>query len=120
MELPMPPKLRLILAETPALEHAYLAGGCVRDALLGCEPKDFDIEVFGIDYQELVVALSRWGKTDLVGRSFGVVKLFLQDGAEYDFSVPRRDSKTAPGHKGFSIEFDPGITTAEATARRDF
>lgn len=116
----MPHNLRRILRETPELARAYLAGGCVRDALLGCAPKDFDVEVYGISYEQLVAALSKWGKTDLVGRSFGVVKLFLRDGAEYDFALARRDSKTAPGHKGFAIEFDPGLTMEEATARRDF
>jgi tRNA nucleotidyltransferase (CCA-adding enzyme) len=120
MELPMPPALARILRETPELARAYLAGGCVRDALLGCAPKDFDIEVYGVTYEQLEAALSKWGKTDLVGKSFGVVKLFLRDDAEYDFSLARRDSKTAPGHKGFAIDFDPGITLEEATARRDF
>lgn len=120
MEFAMPPALARILRETPELSRAYLAGGCVRDALLDCPPKDFDIEVYGVTYEQLVTALSKWGKTDLVGRSFGVVKLFLGDGAEYDFSLARRDSKTAPGHKGFAIQFDPGLTIEEATARRDF
>src|SRR5205085_10557078 len=40
--------------------------------------------------------------------------------AEYDFTLARRDSKTAPGHKGFVVEFDPGLSIEEATARRDF
>jgi tRNA nucleotidyltransferase (CCA-adding enzyme) len=120
MEFGMPPAFEKILRETPELARAYLAGGCVRDALFGCAPKDFDVEVYGVTYERLVAALSKWGKTDLVGRSFGVVKLFLRDGAEYDFSLARRDSKTAPGHKGFAIEFDPGLTLEEATARRDF
>ena len=71
---PMPEKLRRILRETPELNRAYLAGGCVRDWLLDCPPKDFDIEVYGLGYEALVAALSRWGRTDLVGRSFGVVK----------------------------------------------
>jgi tRNA nucleotidyltransferase (CCA-adding enzyme) len=120
MEFPMPAALRRILRETPELNRAFLAGGCVRDWLLGCPPKDFDVEVYGISYEALVAALSRWGKTDLVGRSFGVAKLFLKDGAEYDFTLARRDSKTAAGHKGFAIEFDPELSMEEATARRDF
>src|SRR4051812_1211575 len=120
MQFAMPPALDRILRETPELSRAYLAGGSVRDALLDCAPKDFDVEVYGVTYERLAAALSRWGKTDLVGKSFGVVKLFLRDGAEYDFSLARRDSKTAPGHKGFAIEFDLGLTLEQATARRDF
>jgi tRNA nucleotidyltransferase (CCA-adding enzyme) len=117
----MPPELERILRETPELERAFLVGGCVRDALLGLPSgKDFDVEVFGADYEALLKALSRWGRTDLVGRSFGVVKLATASGHSYDFTVPRKDSKVAPGHKGFAVEFDPAITPQKAAARRDF
>lgn len=119
-KLNLPDALGRILRETPELARSYLAGGCVRDALLGCAPKDFDVEVYGVSYEQLVAGLGRWGKTDLVGRSFGVVKLFLKDGVEYDFTLARRDSKTAAGHRGFTIEFDPDLSLEEATARRDF
>ena len=37
-----------------------------------------------------------------------------------DFSVPRRDSKTGPGHRDFHAEFDESITPREAASRRDF
>src|SRR5687768_8907210 len=116
----IPDELARILNDTPELRDAYLVGGCVRDALLGLPQKDFDVEVFGASYEQLVAALSRWGKTDLVGRSFGVVKLTVVGGAVYDFTIPRRDSKVAAGHKGFEITFDPKITPREAASRRDF
>jgi tRNA nucleotidyltransferase (CCA-adding enzyme) len=109
-----------MLAETPELRQAYLAGGCVRDWLLGRTGNDFDVEVHGMGYEGLVTALSRWGRVDLVGRSFGVVKLKTPQGATYDFTVPRRDSKVALGHKGFEVELDPQITPAQAALRRDF
>src|SRR5688572_6800190 len=98
--------LKRLLVEIPELERAYLVGGCVRDWLLGLPNTDYDIEVFGIGYEDLAKALSRWGKVDLVGRSFGVVKLTTSAGHTYDFSIPRRDSKSAPGHKGFQVKFD--------------
>ena len=113
-------ELKKILVETPELRQSFLVGGCVRDWLLQNPIKDYDIEVFGVTYEQLVEALSRWGRTDLVGRSFGVVKLAMPDGHVYDFTVPRRDSKVAPGHKGFEIAFEPGIDPKEAAARRDF
>ena len=116
----VPPELDRILRQTPELQKAWLVGGCVRDGLLGCEVKDFDVEVFGIGYERLAQALSRWGKVDLVGQSFGVAKLTTEEGREYDFTVPRRDSKTAAGHRGFAVELDPAITPEEAAARRDF
>jgi tRNA nucleotidyltransferase (CCA-adding enzyme) len=115
-----PPELLRVLRETPELASAYLVGGCVRDWLLGIENKDYDVEVFGIEYEALARALSRWGKVDLVGRSFGVVKLSLPNREIYDFSIPRRDSKTAPGHKGFEVFFDASLTPEHAAARRDY
>jgi tRNA nucleotidyltransferase (CCA-adding enzyme) len=116
----LPAELVRILGETAELKRAFLVGGCVRDWLRGKPQKDFDLEVFGVSYEKLASALSAWGRTDLVGRSFGVVKLTLASGETFDFSIPRRDSKVAVGHKGFEIEFDPAITPREAAARRDF
>jgi len=116
----VPDELVAILGETPELARSFLVGGCVRDWLLAIPNKDFDIEVFGVGYEELAAGLSRWGRTDCVGSSFGVVKLTTPEGQTFDFSIPRRDSKVAPGHKGFEISFDPAITSKEAAARRDF
>ena len=115
----LPPQLRRIITETPALAQVFLVGGCVRDALLGEPVKDLDFEVFGIDYEQLVEVLGQWGRADLVGRSFGVVKLTTDEGC-FDFALPRRDSKTGAGHRGFAVQVDPSLTPAEAAARRDF
>ncbi len=118
MKLP-PPLLAALSALRSAGGRPRLVGGCVRDWLLGLEPKDFDIEVYGLDYEALGRALAPFGPTDLVGRSFGVLKVRL-DGVEYDFSLPRRESKTGAGHRGFAIAADPALAEAEAAARRDF
>lgn len=96
-----------------------VVGGSVRDWLLGLEPKDFDIEVFALDFEAMGRALAPFGPTDLVGRSFGVLKVRL-DGLEYDFSLPRRESKTGAGHRGFAVAPDPELTESDAAARRDF
>jgi tRNA nucleotidyltransferase (CCA-adding enzyme) len=57
----------------------------------------------------------------VVGRSFGVIKVrSARSGSEYDFSLPRRESKTGAGHRGFKVAADPHLTDAEAAARRDF
>lgn len=97
----------------------HLAGGCVRDWLLGLEPKDFDVEVFGLDFEQMQRALAPFGPTDVVGRSFGVLKVRL-GGSEYDFALPRRESKTGAGHRGFAVAPEPDLSEAEAAARRDF
>lgn len=115
----VPPQLVEILKRISTRGRPLLVGGCVRDSLLGLDPKDFDIEVHGIDFETLHQLLRAFGATDVVGRSFGVIKLRLED-TEYDFSIPRRDSKTGQGHRGFRVDADPTLTLAEAAARRDF
>jgi tRNA nucleotidyltransferase (CCA-adding enzyme) len=102
-----------------AVGRPLLVGGCVRDWLAGRPAKDFDIEVFSATPDQLVATLSRFGPTDPVGRSFGVIKLRLA-GIDYDFSLPRRETKTGAGHRGFAVGVDPLLTPAEALARRDF
>ncbi|MAA67845.1 MAG: polynucleotide adenylyltransferase [Deltaproteobacteria bacterium] len=97
-----------------------LVGGSVRDYLLGqLLPKDLDLEVYRLEANELEGVLSQFGKVLRVGKSFGVLKLITQH-AEYDVSLPRRESKTGKGHKGFLVNADPQMTFEEASARRDF
>ncbi len=50
-----------------------------------------------------------------MGESFTVFKV-----AGLDVSLPRRESKTGRGHKGFDVIGDPSLTPAEAARRRDF
>jgi tRNA nucleotidyltransferase (CCA-adding enzyme) len=97
-----------------------LVGGGVRDWLLGLAPRDFDIEVAGVDFEGLRRTLAPFGATDVVGRSFGVVKVRGAGGVEHDFSLPRRESKSGAGHRGFAVEPDPSLGDREAAARRDF
>ena len=115
----LPDQLLAIIHALRAVGRPRLVGGGVRDWLLGLDPKDFDIEVAGADFESLVRVLAPFGNADLVGRSFGVVKLRLA-GEEYDFSLPRRESKTGSGHRGFAVAPDPTLSDAEAAARRDF
>jgi tRNA nucleotidyltransferase/poly(A) polymerase len=54
----LPDELTRLLREVPALSRAYLVGGCVRDSLLGIAHKDFDLEVYGVDYETLARQLT--------------------------------------------------------------
>jgi tRNA nucleotidyltransferase (CCA-adding enzyme) len=117
---PLPPDLRAMLEALRPVSRPRLVGGGVRDWLLGLVPKDFDLEVGGIGFEGLRRALAPFGPTDVVGRSFGVIKVRGDGGAEYDFSLPRRESKTGAGHRGFAVQPDPDLSDAEAAARRDF
>ncbi len=116
----LPDGLKRLLHDVPALSRAYLVGGCVRDSLLGIVHKDFDLEVYGVDYETLARDLSAYGRVDPVGKSFGVIKFSGHCGEQWDFSLPRRDSKMSAGHKGFEVHFDPDIAPREAANRRDF
>ena len=116
----LPEELANLLRQVPALSRAYLVGGCVRDSLLGVTHKDFDLEVYGVDYEILERALRSHGRVDLVGKSFGVIKFTGQIEEQWDFSLSRRDSKMAAGHKGFQSQFEPDIQPREAASRRDF
>jgi len=115
----LPEQLVNVLQAVRRVGRPRVVGGCVRDWLLGQEPKDFDVEVPGVDFETLHRVLSPFGATDVVGRSFGVIKLRL-GGAEYDFSLPRRESKTGAGHRGFAVDPEPNLSDSEAAARRDF
>jgi len=87
---------------------------------MGLPVKDWDVEVFGVAAERLAKLLRRAGGVNAVGRSFGVYK-WKPGGTnlEIDVSVPRRDSKVGPGHRGIHVEGDPDMTPVEAARRRD-
>ena len=96
--------------------RALVVGGWVRDHLLGTGSKDVDIEVSGLDVERLESVLAGFGRVHAVGRAFGV---FRVGGIDVDFSLPRRDSKRGPGHRGFDVTPDPSLGFAQAARRRD-
>jgi len=102
--------------EAAGANHCLIVGGYVRDQLLGLDPPDLDLEVYGLGYDDIVAALTPDFRVNLVGQAFGVINV---DNL-LDVSIPRRDSKKGPGHRGFSVEPDPEMTPHEAAARRDF
>ena len=104
-----------------------LVGGCVRDELMGVPPKDWDLEVYGIEPDKLKAVLESFADTltddagvrvpvNAVGEAFAVYKI----GNDLDVSMPRRERKSGKGHRGFAIEGDPAMSFDKACARRDF
>jgi tRNA nucleotidyltransferase (CCA-adding enzyme) len=130
--------LRLCQAVRDAGGRAMLVGGWVRDRLLGLDSKNFDVEVYGIEPERLRAILEKIGQVNTVGEHFSVYKLVsYQPSAsnaeqssdadpaqpqrfEIDVSLPRRESKSGRGHRGFVIEGDPSMSFGEAARRRDF
>ena len=101
----------------------YQIGGAVRDELIGKVSKDLDILITGIETDELQNLLSKHGKVDAVGKSFGVLKFQPtgQTGEPLDISVPRVDvQSTGSGHKDFEIKLGKNISLEQDQLRRDF
>ena len=96
--------------------RAMLVGGCVRDELMGIEPKDWDLEVYGVQPEKLREILDKLGEVNVVGEAFTVYKI----GNDLDVSLPRRERKVGKGHRGFVVEGDPDMSFEEACSRRDF
>ncbi|MSS71661.1 MAG: CCA tRNA nucleotidyltransferase [Candidatus Latescibacteria bacterium] len=114
------------MQETPALkgalqvvralrEHGFralFAGGCVRDAVMGLQPRDYDIATdAGPDE---VVRL--FPKTCEVGAQFGVVRVRL-DGHDYEVARFRRDAGYTDGRRPDQVIFSD---EREDAFRRDF
>ena len=97
--------------------RCLVIGGSVRDAFLELPAEDLDLEVFGLAPEQLRSVLAEDFTLDLVGQSFGVVKIRH---LPIDVAIPRRESKRGLGHKGFEVHSDPALTIEEAASRRDF
>ena len=97
--------------------RVYYVGGFVRDALMGRESKDIDVEVHGISYASLLSILETLGTPLINGVSFGVFG--LKD-SRLDIALPRREKLTGRGHRDFEVFVDPLIGPEEAAGRRDF
>ena len=114
----------VLIAALPA-GSVYAVGGRVRDEfrqrLEGVEraPKDLDYVVTGIVLEDLLAALRRVGRVDVVGASFAVLK-FRNSAGEADIALPRRERSTGTGHKEFAVESGPAVPLADDLRRRDF
>ena len=116
--------LRTLRAEG---HEAWLAGGCVRDLLLGREPHDFDVATSA--RPEVVLRL--FPRTFAVGAHFGVVLVATCDGedpeadgsGQREFEVTevatfRSDGVYSDGRRPDSVRYT--LSAAEDVRRRDF
>jgi tRNA nucleotidyltransferase (CCA-adding enzyme) len=106
---------RIAVTVRDAGGRALCVGGFVRDRILNRPSKDLDMEVFDIRQDALPALLQSLGKIVPAGQAFPVYKL-----GDVDVALPRRESKTGRGHKGFTVEGDPSMPFDEAARRRDF
>ena len=113
--LPLERARAIATAVRDAGGRAFLVGGWVRDRLMGRDSKDIDVEVFGVASERLRTILESLGRVEAVGESFQVYKA-----GDIDVSLPRRESKTGRGHRGFEVTGDPSMSIEDAARRRDF
>lgn len=111
----MPPReAALILARRlkQAGHEAYFAGGCVRDVLLGREPKDYDIATSANPGE----VLRLFPGANEVGAHFGVV-IAKHAGHHVEIATFRTDGSYKDGRRPESVTF---ATAEEDAQRRDF
>ena len=93
--------------------EAYVVGGCVRDALMGREPGDWDITTSAKPEQVKAV----FGRTIDTGIRHGTVTI-LRGGTGYEVTTYRIDGEYEDGRHPKSVEFTPDLL--EDLKRRDF
>jgi putative nucleotidyltransferase with HDIG domain len=91
---------------------AYFAGGCVRDTMLGKEPKDYDVATSAQPEQLKELFPSSHG----VGAHFGVVLVKL-DGHTIEIATFRSDGEYTDGRRPQNVTF---ASPEEDAQRRDF
>jgi len=99
-----------------------MVGGTVRDELLGHPRKDLDLLVTGLPQKVLISALRPYGRVQLTGRAFGVIKFVPRgwDGPPIDVALPRTEISTGIGHRDFVVTFDHTLPVDTDLGRRDF
>lgn len=103
-------------------KEVYFVGGAVRDELLGRESKDIDLLVSGLTISEIEAILRSFGSIAIgnVGGKQVVIKFKPKNGEEIDIAIPRTETRTGVGHKGFDIKPDPNLPILKDLERRDF
>jgi len=91
---------------------AYFAGGCVRDMIMGIEPKDYDITT-NAKPEEIKRLFKR---TILVGAKFGVI-VVVKDGINYEVATFRSEIGYKDGRHPDEVIF---TDEKEDVKRRDF
>lgn len=98
-------------------EHESLwAGGCVRDQLLGREPKDYDVATSATPQQ--VRALFGHNRTLAIGEAFGVIAVLGPNNAyQIEVATFRQDADYSDGRRPDAVTFCDAEQDAQ---RRDF
>lgn len=110
---------RVVTRLTKAGHEAYLVGGCVRDLLVGCSPKDFDVATSASP--EEVRALFR--NSRIIGRRFRLVHVLFGGGHIVETATFRKNPPPTDGDEEESLLIRSDNVFGEAhedALRRDF
>ncbi|PYJ40700.1 MAG: phosphohydrolase [Verrucomicrobia bacterium] len=91
---------------------AYFAGGCVRDMVRGCAPKDIDIVTDARPEQVQKIFL----RTHAVGAHFGVI-IVVENEFQFEVATFRSDDAYLDGRRPATVHFS---SPEEDAQRRDF
>lgn len=116
-------KLAQKVSQLPAIERvgqaprALIVGGFVRDALMGVQSRDVDIQVYGVMPDELVQEVNGLfpDQVKIVGKSYEILKVRLENEIELDISIGRKVDEGKSFNEG-----DPFLSPKEAGKIRDF
>ncbi|MCX5770843.1 MAG: CCA tRNA nucleotidyltransferase [Candidatus Hydrogenedentes bacterium] len=92
--------------------RALLAGGCVRDLILGVEPNDYDIATSATPGE----VAQLFEKVISVGAAYGV-QIVVQPEGFYEVTTFRKDGPYCDGRHPVTVEF---VDEIEDARRRDF
>ena len=106
------PALKILRTLHGAGYEAVIAGGHVRDMLLGKESKDIDI-VTDATPDEIE---SLFPKTTAVGKQFGTI-VVIMDGAQFEVTTYRKDGTYTDGRKPDDVQYSK--TMKDDASRRD-
>jgi tRNA nucleotidyltransferase/poly(A) polymerase len=114
MDIPLPSDLMDISQMFKASgKDFYLVGGAVRDALMGKQPKDYDLATNALpDEVEAILQQNPEYKILELGKSFGIIKVLTPEGNEFEIATYRRD--IGKGRRPDAVEF----TSMEVDAQR--
>lgn len=82
----------------------FIVGGAVRDALLGKQPKDYDLATDAVPDKVEEIMNKAGFKTLPTGKAFGVINVFT-DTDEYEVATFRSDGKYSDGRRPDSVTF---------------
>ena len=102
----------------------FLIGGSVRDLLLNLPNKDIDMVITKIPITKLIKVLKPFGKVDIVGKRFGVLKFSPNNSKFKDIDIALPRTETSINFEGnrsdFIVKPNKTIDIKKDLKRRDF